>query len=294
MVIVMQILVLIILAGIYYPVVAEMTRIWMTHQYAGHGMFVPLFSAVLLWIERDRLRAVPKAQDRAGLLVILLGIGVLGLGRWTGSLLIQGWSMVIVVAGAVLWCLGRRCLRIAAFPVGFLVLMVPLPRPIVDAVTLDLQLFAAGFSGWMLRSLDIPVYLSGVVIELPAMTLEVAEICNGLRFLMALLVLTIAFAQVTQRSLLRKVALVVSAIPIAILANASRVAVIALAVHFIGPEAASGVIHHVIGKAVWAVTFIPLIAVGVALRWGGQRSDYQPAQLTVGNELVNEKLKAGG
>ena len=287
--------VLLVLAGLYYPVLAQMMQIWLTHQYAGHGIFVPLFSAVLLWMERDRLRTVPRTEDRTGLAVIFLGVGVLALGYWTDSLLIEGWSVVIAVAGAVLWCLGRQWLRVVAFPVGFLTLMVPLPRPLVDAVTLDLQLFAAGFSGWILRLLDIPVYLSGVVIELPTMTLEVAEICNGLRFLMALMVLTVAFAQVTQRGWLRKTALIVSAIPIAILANASRVAVIALAVHFIGPHAATGVIHHAIGKAVWALTLAPLIAVGFALSRGGRRSDYQPSP-AIDEELhgVGEKLKADG
>ena len=121
----------------------------------------------------------------------------------------------------------------------------------------------------MLRLLDLPVYQRGVVIELPAMTLQVAEACNGLRFLMALLVLTAAFAQVTQRSVPRKIALVASAVPIAIAANAMRVAAIAIGVHYVGPAAASGTIHNWIGKGVWGITLIPLIGLAWLLARGG-------------------------
>jgi exosortase len=148
-------------------------------------------------------------------------------------------------------------------------MMAPLPRPVVDALTLNLQLFAAGFAAATLRLLDIPVHQTGVTIELPALTLQVAEVCNGLRFLLALLVLTAAFAQVTQRTVFRKVALVASAVPIAVLANATRVAAIALGVHFVGPEAASGAIHNWIGKGVWGLTLIPLIVLGLVLARGG-------------------------
>lgn len=271
-------LAVLVVAGIYAPVLAEMARIWWTHPYAGHGMFVPVFSAFLLCMDRDRLRAASGRRDPAGILVLLLGLGVLALGRWGESLLLEGLSVVVAVAGVVLWGFGAQCLRRAAFPVGFLVFMVPLPRLVVDAVTLDLQLFAAGFAGAALGLLDIPFYQNGMLIKLPTITLSVAEACNGLRFLMALLVLTVAFAQVSQRSLPRKLVLVASAIPIAILANAVRVATIVVAVHYVGPQAASGFIHHSIGKAVWALTLVPLAALGLVLGRGGGSRTLQPAQ----------------
>jgi exosortase/archaeosortase family protein len=107
-----------------------------------------------------------------------------------------------------------------------------------------------------------------MVIDLATVRLDVAEVCNGLRFLMGFLVLAIAFAQVSQRTLPRKLLLAASAIPIAILANAVRVATVAIAVHHLGPAAASGIIHHGIGKAVWALTLVPLFVLGLVLRGG--------------------------
>lgn len=255
-----------VLAGLYAPVFQQLGGVWWTDTYAAHGLFVPLFSAVLAWLDRDRLRATAGRGHPAGAVLVLGALGVLGVGWWRGSLFLQGLSAVVAVAGLVLWGLGALCLRRAAFPVAFLLLMLPLPRAAVDAVTLDLQLFAVEFAGLALALADVPFYRHGLLIQLPSITLEVAEICNGLRFLLALFVLTVAFAQVTQRTVPRKLLLVASAIPIAILANAFRVAVIAAGVHYVGPEVAGGIIHHSIGKAVWALTLVPLLVLGVLLR----------------------------
>jgi len=260
---------LVALAVLYAPAVGDLVQAWQQDTYAGHGMFVPLFSVLIAWIERDRLRAAAGPGHRGGLAVIGAGLALLALGTWSDSLLVKGLSIAVVVAGLVAWSFGWPCLRAAAFPVGFLLLMAPLPQAVVAAVTLKVQLFAAAFAVGMLRLLDLPVYQRGVVIELPAMTLQVAEACNGLRFLMALLVLTAAFAQVTQRSVPRKIALVASAVPIAIVANAMRVAAIAIGVHYVGPAAASGTIHNWIGKGVWGITLIPLIGLAWLLARGG-------------------------
>jgi exosortase len=254
-----------VLLALWAPTLGRMITAWQVDTYAGHGMFVPLLSALVAWIERDRLRAAVGSGHPAGLILVAAGIAALGLGHLQRSLLLEGFSLVAAVAGLVAWRFGWACLRAAAFPVFLLLTMVPLPRGVVAAVTLQLQLFAAAFAAGALRLLGIPVYQAGIGIELPALTLQVAEVCNGLRFLMALLVLTAVFAQVTQRTLARKIVLTAAAIPVAILANATRVAVIGLGVQLVGPEAASGTIHHAIGKGVWALTLTPLLILGLLL-----------------------------
>jgi exosortase len=253
------------LAALYAPAVTGMIHLWRTDTYAGHGMFVPLFSTVIAWTERERLRRAAGPGHLLGAAVVLAGAGLLALGTAADSVLLQGASVAVTIAGLVAWACGLRCLRAAAFPIAFLLLMAPLPRSVVAAVTLQVQLFAAAFAVGVLRLLDLPVYQAGVSIELPSMTLQVAEACNGLRFLMALLVLTAAFAQITQRTVADKAALVVAAIPIAIVANAMRVAAIVLGVQYVGPDAASGMIHNWIGKGMWGLTLVPLIGLGFLL-----------------------------
>src|SRR5882672_7940332 len=253
------------LAALYAPTVAQMIQLWRTDTYAGHGMFVPLFSAVIAWTERERLRKAVGPSHPIGAVIVLVGVSLLALGSLAESVLLQDASVAVTIAGLVAWTFGLRCLRAAVFPIAFLLLMAPLPRAVVATVTLQVQLFAAAFAVAILRMLDLSVYQAGVTIELPSMTLQVAEACNGLRFLMALLVLTAAFAQITQRTVAAKTTLVVAAIPIAIVANAMRVAAIVLGVQYVGPEAASGTIHNWIGKGMWGLTLLPLIGLGFLL-----------------------------
>ena len=255
---------------LYAPVARDLAHAWWTHPYAGHGPLVPAFSAFVLWTDRARIRAAVTPGHAIGLAVILLSLGLLFAGRSIESLFLQGVSLVMCLAGMMLWILGPRALHAAAFPVAFLLLMVPLASPVVNAVTEDLQLFAARTAGAALDLFDVPFFLDGVLIQLPGITLTVATVCNGLRFLSALVVLTIAFAHLSQRSLPRKLILVASAIPIAILANAVRVATIALAVYYIGPSAAQGFIHNSIAKGVWAITLVPLVILAFILRRGGE------------------------
>lgn len=260
-----MLLLLLVLGVSYADTVMAMIHEWRTDTYAVHGMFVPLFAAHFLWTDRERLRAALGGHDVRGLVVFVLSLAALGGGYAVDSLLLRGWSLVAAIAGATLWAFGPRVLRVAAFPLGFLLLMVPLPRAAVAALTIHLQLFAANFAGDVLAAVGTPVYQQGVYIYLPSITLEIAELCNGLRFLLALLVLTIAFAEITQPTFWRKCALVLSVIPVAVLANATRVTVIGLAAHYWGPEAASGPIHHAIGKVVWALTLIPMFGIGYFL-----------------------------
>jgi exosortase len=267
---------------VYLPVVAALARVWWTDTYAAHGLLVLPFSAFVAWSESARLRRVPARPGAAGLVALAFGLALLGVGQLASSLAVQALSLVVVVAGFVWWAFGRDRLAALAFPVGFLAFMVPLPRAVVNAISHPLQAFAARVGAEMAAAAGVPVYQSGIHIELPRITLEVAELCNGLRFLTALVVLAVALAHVSQRSLPRKLVLVGASIPLAIGANAFRVGAIALAVYYLGPQAASGWIHHGIGKLAWALTLAPLAVLAVILRANAPAP--RPAQITTRSE----------
>lgn len=257
-----------------------------TNEYAGHAMFVPLFSALMAWNDRDRLRAAAERGHVGGAALLAVGLALAWVGTTRKLESVEALAITASVAGAVLWLFGAPCLRAAAFPIGFLIMTAPLPQGFVAAVTTELQGFAAGFAATALQLIGVPVYHVGATLELSQMTLQVAEVCNGLRFLMAIIVLTAAFAQIMLPTWPRKVTLVLSTIPIAILANAVRVAAIGVGVHYVGPEAASGTIHDWIGKGVWAITLLPMIAVGLTLarfRRPSTRRDDQVAAVPAAN-----------
>jgi exosortase len=274
----------VILATAFGPALWRLIDVGRTNEYAGHAAFVPLVSAIVAWSDRDRLRAVAGPGDWRGLPLIAAALGVLGLGYATGNLTVQGLALPFAAAGLVLWLWGIECLRAATFPVWFLAMIVPPPNALVAAVTGHLQAFAAAFATAGVRLVGIPIHQVGNQLELRFLTLDVAEACNGLRFLLAIMVLTAAFGQVTLPNRRRRIVLVAAAAAIAIVANAVRVAAIAIGVHYFGPDAASGTIHDWIGKGVWAMTLLPLIGVGLVLaRW--------PRRLTASPLVVTSKTE---
>lgn len=269
---VVALLLVALLAVVYAPLLPALVHAWRVDTYAGHGLFVPAYSVVLLWLDRQRLAATPRGREPAGAILVLTALALFWTGRWAASIVVQGLSLVMAVAGVVLWRFGARRLRAAAFPIGFLALMLPLPRAAVDLVTVHLQTFHAHFTSSVLAVAGVPHLQRGIYLELPNTTLVVVEGCNGLRFLMALVTLAAAFAQVSQRTIGRKLLLVALAVPLAVIANGFRVSALSLAAYHLGPHAAEGLTHHTLGKTVWALTLGVLLAVGVFLRRGGRRS----------------------
>jgi exosortase len=269
------------LALAYAPLLRQLAHAWRVDPYAGHGMFVPAYSALLLWIDRQRLASTPRAREPLGLLVVVGALASLWAGRSIDSVVVQGLSLVLAVAGVVLGLFGARRLRAAAFPIAFLAFMLPLPRGVVDRITLDVQTFHAHFTSVAMGIMGVPHLQRGISIELPNVSLIVAEGCNGLRFLMALVTLAAVFAHVSQRTRTRKLLLVALAVPLAVLANGFRVSALSLAAYYVGPYAAEGLTHHSIGKTVWVLTLGVLFALGMLLRRGtsGRGPHPPPAQL---------------
>jgi exosortase len=239
---------------------------WRRDTYAAHGPLALAFSLFVLWDDRRVLRGAQGRGDSRGIPIILGAMGAFFAGVRAGSLGLQALAIAAAVAGGFLWALGLETLRQVAFPIGFLVFMAPLPRVIIDAVTLHVQSAAAAAGGLLAELAAVPVYQHGHILELPDLVLEVAEICNGLRFLTAFLVFTVALAHVSQRTLGREIVLVLSAVPLAIAANSLRVGAVVTASYYIGPQAASGFLHHTIGHVVWVLTLGPLLLLAYALR----------------------------
>jgi exosortase len=132
-------------------------------------------------------------------------------------------SMVVVIAGLVLYLLGGRALHLTAFPIAFLLLAIPLPAILLNMLTFPLQLLAAKSATAALRLVMLPVYREGNVIFLPHTTLEIAEACSGIRSLITLVALSVVVAVLSQPTLGRLLVMVLSSMPIVLVANACRI-----------------------------------------------------------------------
>jgi exosortase len=213
------------------------------------------------WERRTALRSAEASPSTVGLLVVAASLLVFVVGRLGAELFLTRISLIGVAAGIVLFLWGWRHLRILAFPLAFLLLMVPLPAIIFNQIAFPLQLLASQVGEAAISAAGIPVLREGNILELPATRLEVAEACSGIRSLVSLLTLAIVLAHFTEERPWRRVVIALSAIPIAILANAARVAGTGLTSHWIGEDAARGFFHTFSGWLMFVVAFFALALV---------------------------------
>jgi exosortase len=231
-------------------------------------MLVPALAAALLWLD---CRDVPRARTGRQRHVIGGALSAVALvltveGHRQQSLALGTLSLVVAVAGLGVWFFGLRWLRRGAFVPMFLLLMIPPPPDVVRSIALSIQERVAEFSSAILECLQIPVQQDGVFLRLPGLSLEVAEECAGLRFLFILVVIAAAFARFVLPKLSTQMTLIALSIPIAVLANAMRVATTAVGAYLIGPQVATGAMHYYIGKGFWACAFVSIVAVAMFLR----------------------------
>jgi exosortase len=140
-----------------------------------------------------------------------------------------------------------------------LIFMIPLPQIIFGAVAFPLQTLAAGSATTVLDFLGVPVLRDGNVIHLSRVSLGVSEACSGIRSLISLLALAVAWGYLALPGLAAQAALVVVAVPITILANTSRIVITGLIAQFFGIRYAEGFFHSFSGWVVFLVACICLL-----------------------------------
>jgi exosortase len=225
-----------------------------------HGFFVPLFAAFVIWQERDRLVRILPQPSWSGLAVLLVGLGVLIVGRMGAELFLDRSSLLLVLAGIVILFLGWNLFRAVLFPWAFLLLMIPIPAIVFNQITFPLQLLASQVAAAVLPLFGVPVLREGNVINLPAMPLEVAEACSGIRSLMSLLTLAIIYGYLLEKRVWVRWLLALASVPITVFANDVRIVGTGLLVQYWDPQAAEGYFHASWGWIIFVVSLVMLYA----------------------------------
>jgi exosortase len=247
---------------LFWPVITHLVGQWYTDADYSYGFLVPLFSGFLIWQKREQLAQLQAQPSNWGLAIVLFSLGLLFLGSLGAELFLTRIALLGTVIGLVIFLLGFGMLRALAFPLGFLFLMVPLPVIVYNEIVFPLQLMASRFAATCLQNASaIPVLREGNLLILPNYTLEVVEACSGIRSLMSLTALALAYGYVVEpRRALRWVLLAV-VVPIAVLSNGLRVISAAIAVYYFGPAAGEGLLHATTGLVIFFVATILLLAV---------------------------------
>ncbi len=188
----------------YATVLVKLGQDWWNDENYSHGLLIPFVIGYFLWTERARLvRMAGPSRIIWGLPAIVFALLALWAGTAGAELYMQRISLVIMIAGTVLYFWGFALLRVLFVPLLLLMLAIPIPTILFNKIAFPLQLFASRCAVWAMTLFDIPVLRQGNVIELMPLgaretkKLEVVEACSGIRSLMTLLTLAVVFAYFT-------------------------------------------------------------------------------------------------
>ena len=256
-----------LLLWIYLPTLAHLIAQWWQDPNFSHGFFVPLFAAFLIWQEWPGLVGLRLSPSGWGVVPLIAGLCLLVVGQMGAEIFLSRTSLLIVLAGLIILFLGWNFFRKALFPWALLFLMIPIPTIIFNQITFPLQLLASKAASTVLPWAGVPVLREGNVIVLPAMTLEVAEACSGIRSLMSLLTLAIIYGYLVEQRNSVRVWLAIASIPIAVAANSFRIVGTGLLVQYWDPAKAQGFFHEFSGWLIFVISLILLFLLHRMIRF---------------------------
>ncbi len=255
-----------LLVLLYARIGIKLVRDWYNIADSSHGFLIPFFAAFLLWDKRAQLRATRVTPSWAGLWVVAIGLFELLVGVFGADLFLQRTSFVVLVTGLVWTLLGSAMLGRVKFVLFVLLLAIPLPTIVLNQITFPLQLLASSYASSLLPLAGVPVLREGNVMQLPAISLEVAEACSGIRSLMSLFTVAVIYGYFLERATWRRVLLALASIPIAVAANVARIFGTGLCVQYWDPVKAMGFFHEFSGWLMFLVSMSLLYLVHVTMR----------------------------
>jgi exosortase len=218
----------------YWPTLCDLERTWSHDPRYSHGYLVPVFALYVLWLRRAH-RTDLVGTSWVGILLLLAASLLYFLGAYSYFSWLDSTSFLISIGGLCALLGGRAGLCWAWPSIAFLIFMVPVPYRVETTLGQPLQRLATVVSTYALQVLGLPAFSSGNTIIINDYTIGIIDACNGLGASYMVLACAVGAALLTHRPLVDKIILVASAIPIALVANATRVTL-------------TGVLHEVIGK----------------------------------------------
>ncbi|HKW64974.1 MAG TPA: exosortase/archaeosortase family protein [Candidatus Acidoferrum sp.] len=249
------------------PVLA-LVRLALSQDDHSHLVIIPLISAILLYIERDKLPLQPSSdKSLSGIFLLLatsLALGLhYGAGGKIAGLPLSGWilALLLVWTAGFAFFFGKAALRVAYFPFLFLLLMVPIPNFLLDRIIFLLQQGSAWITGVLFDIAGVPALREGLVFHLAKVSIEVAKECSGIRSSMALFIVALLVAHFRLTKLWNKVFFVAFGLFLMILKNGVRIATLTLLAVYVNPDFLFGRLHHQGGVVFFVLALLLLLPV---------------------------------
>jgi exosortase len=253
----------VVLAGLFVWVesrtLVELWRVWTTNDNYSHGPLVPIATVVLAWRRRAVLAAQPLRPSGWGIALVGAACALQVLGLRADVFALQGASVVMLIAGLVLAFCGPAVTRVLAFPLAFLLFMLPFPPFVVNTVSFWLKEITVRLSTAWAELLGVTLQRSGMTLFLASGELHMENPCSGLRSLVSLLATGALFAHLQPGGRVRRAIMLVAAVPIAMLGNAVRTTLLIVVAHYASVAAVEGGFHDASGLLVYGVALAAML-----------------------------------
>ena len=246
-----------------------LVRLALNNDLYSYILLVPAISAYLVWFNKRKLDRVFVSSPRVAIGLLTLGLALIAAYLFA---LAKGWTpgetdrlcvlilaMLFCFSGGLVWWLGGRMTRSIAFPIAFLIFMVPMPGAMENGVTNFLQHASAEAAYFLLKISGMPIFREGTQFTMPGVSIEVAPECSGIHSSLVLFITGVLAAHFLLRKPWTRILLAASVIPLGIFRNAFRIFTLAqLAVH-VNPGVLDSPLHHQGGPLFFAISMIPFL-----------------------------------
>jgi exosortase len=239
---------------------------WSVDENYSHGFFVPIAFFWMLWRQRHELESTKVSPRWWGILIVFMALLQLAAGTMGAENFVAHSSLLTLLCGITLFLFGIEMLRQVAFPIAWLLFMIPLPSIIFYSITFPLQLLASKLAVGILDFLRVPNVSEGNVIYLANFTAGVVEACSGIRSLVSMLAFAVLMGYLLNMSVRSRWILAITAVPIALGMNAARIAGTGLAGNYLGARWAEGFFHTFSGWVLFLGSLALMLGVVRLLR----------------------------
>lgn len=272
-----------VIAVVFCKPLYELVRLALKEEFHSHIPLIPFITGYLIFLDKDRVKGEWKSSK--GLAV---GMAAMGVVVWISFLLFSGkipklatqdvcfWQMAgilpFIYAAGFYW-VGAGVMSKLAFPVGFLLFLLPVPLPVEHVMATFLQHISADAAYFFIHSSGTPVLRNELLFQLPGISIVVAEECSGIRSSFVLFITSLIAGHLYLRSWFAKSILGLAVLPLAVLRNGFRIFTLAMLTVHVDKSLIDSAIHHRGGPIFFALSLIPFFGILWWLRKREHRSE---------------------
>jgi exosortase len=264
----------------FYKTCSALVRYSLHNDSASYIVLIPLIAFPLLYVERQNTFSITGTSIGSGIGLALGGTVLYWLanqsafpqdGNW--SLSLETLSVILAWAGGFLLCYGFVAFRARAFPLLFLLLMIPLPDPLLDRIIHALQQGSTEVAYLIFQAVGTPVVRQGFLLSVPGVTIEVAKECSSIRSSMALFITCLLAAHLYLRTGWKMFLFVLLSLPVSVVKNGIRIATLTLLSIYVDPGFLAGRLHREGGFVFFLIALLILFPVFLWLERSDKRRE---------------------